>query len=1137
MSTTARQNNLILNEDWKRIYQTFKNADFKSYDFENIRRVMIAYLRENYPEDFNDYIESSEYLALIDTIAFLGQSLSFRIDLASRENFLELAERKESVLRLAKMLSYNAKRNVPAQGLLKFTSVTTSEQVFDGNGKNLAQQTIRWNDPSNTNWAEQFIAVLNSAMADSQEFGKPSNSNTINGIPAEQYRLRTTSLDVPLFTFGKSVAGRSMSFEIISTSFKDQEVFYEEPPVPGNQLGFVYRQDGKGPGSENTGFYLMFKQGSLELADFSFNTPVANDRLSVDSDNINNNDVWLYQLDSNGAQVAEWSQVPNLVGNNISYNSLFRGIRNIYAVETKENDKIDLVFSDGVYGNLPQGPFRIFYRVSNGLQYTISPREMRGINVSLKYLSKTGVEETLTISMALEYTVTTAAQTESIASIKQNAPATYYTQNRMITGEDYNLAPLSSSQNILKVKSVNRTSSGVSRNFDLVDATGKYSSVNVFGDDGYIYKQDAQKTLSFKFNNRVEIINFIKNQLEPQFTSRDIYNFYLTKYDKILFPEETTAWVQVTDQSNSSTGYFRSTVDQSLLKVGTYTTNVLKYATVGSSIKFTAPVGYKFLTTENNRLVDASTSSPYLADFIWATVQSVSGDGTNAGRGVLTTGLGPIVLSSPVPSSAIASRIVPKFVNNLPDDLESEIVNQVVALQTFGLRYDITEAKWKLIQQQNINLIDEFALGKSGDITNENLDSSWIVSFERKPDSYTVSIRTVDYVFGSVKQNRFYLDSNDNAYNNLTGQVEKDNVKVLSINTNKANNGSIDKDYVFDIYDTIKYSDGYEDTKEVKITFSDRDANDIADNPDSFINIVGDDVDLNYLFFEETTDSYGTTIYNLIDNSNSTIILRDRESQVNINDFDDGQLIYFYDDSEQRVKQVNKTTNTLDLKSNYKAVLGRDNIKFQYKHSASEDRRIDPSSTNIMDLFLLTRSYDTTYRNYLAGTTTKPEPPSEESLRAEFGTQLSNIKAISDEIIFHPVKYKELFGNTSESAMRATFKVVKNINKSLNDNDLKVRIVNAINSFFAVENWDFGDRFYLGELTTYILNITAPDVSNIVITPVDPDKAFGSLFEIQSSENEIFVSSATVDNIEIVTSISESDIKTNFGNSTSGGNY
>ena len=206
MSTTSRQNNLILNEDWKRIYQTFKNADFKSYDFENLRRVIITYLRENYPEDFNDYIESSEYLALIDAIAFLGQSLSFRIDLASRENFIELAERKESVLRIARMLSYNAKRNIGAKGLLKFRSVNTTEQIFDSNGRDISQQTIRWNDPTNTNWTEQFTLVLNAAMADSTEFGRSQGSAVIQSIPTDQYRFKTISTDVPIFSFSKSVA-------------------------------------------------------------------------------------------------------------------------------------------------------------------------------------------------------------------------------------------------------------------------------------------------------------------------------------------------------------------------------------------------------------------------------------------------------------------------------------------------------------------------------------------------------------------------------------------------------------------------------------------------------------------------------------------------------------------------------------------------------------------------------------------------------------------------------------------------------------------------------------------------------------------------------------------------------------------
>ena len=375
MTTTSRQNNLILNQDWTRIYQTFKNADFKSYDFENLRRVIITYMRENYPEDFNDYIESSEYMALIDAIAFLGQSLAFRVDLASRENFIELAERKESVLRIAKMLSYNSKRNIAAKGLLKFTTVTTSEEILDSNGRNLANQVIAWNDPTNANWAEQFLLVLNAAMADNTEFGRSQGSAVIQGIPTEQYRFRTTSTDVPIYSFSKTVAGRKMVFELLSTAFKDSEEIYEEPPVPGNQLGFIYRNDSRGPASANTGFFLMFKQGSLELADFNIDVPTTNERISVDSVNINNDDVWLYSLNANGVQQDRWARVSNLVGNNVAYNSVQKNIRDIYAVQSRENDRIDLVFADGVYGNLPRGAFRVYYRVSNGLSYVITPTE------------------------------------------------------------------------------------------------------------------------------------------------------------------------------------------------------------------------------------------------------------------------------------------------------------------------------------------------------------------------------------------------------------------------------------------------------------------------------------------------------------------------------------------------------------------------------------------------------------------------------------------------------------------------------------------------------------------------------------------------------------------------------------------
>ena len=67
MATSSRQSALFGVNDWKAIYQTFKQADFKSYDYETLRKSFIDYLRAYYPETFNDYVESSEITRWMET--------------------------------------------------------------------------------------------------------------------------------------------------------------------------------------------------------------------------------------------------------------------------------------------------------------------------------------------------------------------------------------------------------------------------------------------------------------------------------------------------------------------------------------------------------------------------------------------------------------------------------------------------------------------------------------------------------------------------------------------------------------------------------------------------------------------------------------------------------------------------------------------------------------------------------------------------------------------------------------------------------------------------------------------------------------------------------------------------------------
>ena len=126
MAKTTRQTAIFGVEDWKQIYQTYREADFQSYDFETLRKSFVDYLRLYYPETFSDYIESSEFIALLDVIAFMGQAMAFRTDLNTRENYIDTAERRDSVVQLANLVSYTAKRNTASSGYLKVFSVVTT---------------------------------------------------------------------------------------------------------------------------------------------------------------------------------------------------------------------------------------------------------------------------------------------------------------------------------------------------------------------------------------------------------------------------------------------------------------------------------------------------------------------------------------------------------------------------------------------------------------------------------------------------------------------------------------------------------------------------------------------------------------------------------------------------------------------------------------------------------------------------------------------------------------------------------------------------------------------------------------------------------------------------------------------------
>ena len=179
----------------------------------------------------------------------------------------------------------------------------------------------------------------------------------------------------------------------------------------------------------------------------------------------------------------------------------------------------------------------------------------------------------------------------------------------------------------------------------------------------------------------------------------------------------------------------------------------------------------------------------------------------------------------------------------------------------------------------------------------------------------------------------------------------------------------------------------------------------------------------------------------------------------------------------------------------------------------------DPSVSNIIDVYMLERTYDNLFRIWLQDGGTKPSASTSDQLRINYSGTLDPLKSLSDQIIYHPVKYKILFGSNADEELQATFKVVKNTKTNVTDAVIKTRVISAINEFFALDNWDFGDSFYYTELAAYVHNQLAPDLLTAVIVPNQTGQTFGSLFQINSAADEIFISGATVDDVSIITAL------------------
>ena len=1172
MAISARQATLFAGEVWTTLYSAFTSINFNATDPVSINQALQSYIQTNYPEDFNDWIVSSEFVAIVDLLSWLAGTLAYKSDLAARENFIDTAEARESILRLARFLSYNPSRCLPATGVVKIISVVTDDDVFDSFGVNQANNIIFWNDSNNVNWFEQFTSVLNNAFVSTNPFGIPLNAGTVSGIITQLYRINGIANAASL-GFSSTVSGTGMDFEVCNGDFTDGGTLFEQTPDPSNAFNLYYMNDGQGNNSAQTGFFMLFKQGTTGQQLFSIPVPIENQLLDIAVANINNNDVWVQTTDDAGAVTLTWTQVPSITNSNITFNDIPVAERNIFSVLTRDNDQITIRFSDGFFGNSPAGNIQVTYRVSNGLSYQIKPLEIDNVSLAFNYNNSVGAQKTLIVNFSLYSSVANAAPTETVEQIRQRAPQVYATQNRMVSGEDYNVFPLSSNL-AAKIKAVNRVYSGQSRYIDLGDPTGTYQDLFLFSDDG-IFFRDLTDT-------------YLEVPASLNKTTDQIINDYILP----AINQYTT------------TNLIRDVLMQNVLN-GTIVANPNTWTTASADL---------FQTTGWFSGIDVLIQPGAIIQFsisnvpTWVAVIDVQGSIITSPP--LNTA-GPVTLSQEVPTGSTVLAILPSASVQIDSTLLATITSNINLRLSFSLFYDYwnsgstTGPTWVIGTSNNDFGDPEPALsGTQLLIANVNYISQ----------VWRVNSQGLRYVFESINDIEFF-DNGTRGLAQLTGEAVQDTVRIMRTNRNLNDPAgyALPIDYNLAIDRLWSYPDGTPEPRRTTVMLFDSNLDGYPDAPDTFykviangfyywvnanmaiastslilvttngisvgqsvkgvgifagtlvtavtstsitlsaattaaINvgasvIIGDaDAKSTYLFWSNAANPpYDEPLYTVIAYDTDTL-LQATTPAVGTVAFQVTSTVTYLDDETFWVYTGSPPTWQQDVDGIYRMERGRganiaaiwvaatdiavaeerSSLVFQWKHYAPSDHRIDPAQTNLIDIFVLTYDYDVSVRQWItAGAilSALPAPLTEFALRTTPGlVSLESLKMFSDQIVWRPVQYKFLFGNGADPELQAQFKVVRVTNAAVSDGEIQSRIITAMNNYFAVDNFDFGETFYFTEMAAYIHQQLAGLIGSIVLVPTASDAAFGDGFEVSCRPDEVFLSTAQVSDIVLIPS-------------------
>lgn len=168
---------------------------------------------------------------------------------------------------------------------------------------------------------------------------------------------------------------------------------------------------------------VLIYEGSYSTDTFIKNDAITNQRFVLNNPNIDTTSIEMTVTENSGANVYVYTQAFSLFGVN--------GNTQVFFIQSAENETYEVIFGDNSYGRMPKNGsvIDVSYRVCNG-------ELPNGVD---NFVNNSSIDGHSNVAITINAEASGGSISESIESIKYNAPRSFQTQERAITENDFEI--------------------------------------------------------------------------------------------------------------------------------------------------------------------------------------------------------------------------------------------------------------------------------------------------------------------------------------------------------------------------------------------------------------------------------------------------------------------------------------------------------------------------------------------------------------------------------------------------------------------------------------------------------------------------------------------------------------------------